>query len=403
MEEQSSQLGADEQDQAQGTSGEAAVLGEERAAKKRKRVVRNFPIIPVEESLQFARHIFDFGSGEPVRRLSLFNHLNKGPESSLSRQIIINAGKYGIIKGGIQADFLELTQEGLRCVNPELENRDRVRARIQVAIDNTELFSKLFERLVGKALPAKQALVDVAVELGASAESAQEAVEIFIVNLRFVGLLKTLSGAERIVSRDYLLEELTQVNDDGYTIQIRPDKSASNGSEQVLSEHAQFDRVCFYITPIGSSESEQRKHSDLFLGSIVEPAVQQFDFDIVRADKIDKPGVITKHIIEYIIKSKLVVVDLSYHNPNVFYELAIRHMMRRPIVQIIRKADNIPFDINQMRTIIIDTTDIYTLVPRIQTYQAEISSQIRRALEDSDAVETPISTYFPSLKTGLSV
>lgn len=403
MREHSIESNADEQGQVQANVSEEAVSSENRTSKKRKRIVRNFPAIPVEDSLQFARQIFEFGSGEPVRKLSLFNHLNKGPESSLSRQIIINAGKYGIIKGGIQADFLELTQEGLRCVNPEVANRERVKARVQVAIDNTELFSKLFERLVNKALPAKQALIDAAVELGASVESAQEAVEIFIVNLRFVGLLKTLSGAERIVSRDYLIEELPPTNEDGYVSQIRTDQGTSNGSGQALSEHTQFDRVCFYITPIGHPESEQRKHSDLFLGSIVEPAIQQFDLDIVRADKIEKPGIITRHIIEYIIKSKLVIVDLSYHNPNVFYELAIRHMMRRPIVQIIRKADNIPFDINQMRTIIIDTTDIYTLVPRIQIYQAEISSQIRRAMEDSDAVETPISTYFPGLKAGLSV
>jgi len=51
-----------------------------------------------------------------------------------------------------------------------------------------------------------------------------------------------------------------------------------------------------------------------------------------------------------------------------------------------------------MRTVVIDTTDIFTLVPKIATYQTEISSQIRRALDNSDAVETPISTYFPALR-----
>jgi hypothetical protein len=126
--------------------------------------------------------------------------------------------------------------------------------------------------------------------------------------------------------------------------------------------------------------------------------LQSFGLIVVRADGIDKPGVITKQIIEYIVRSRLVMVDLSYHNPNVFYELAIRHMMRLPIVQIIRKADPIPFDINQMRTLVIDTTDIFTLVPKIAIYQSEISSQIRRALDNADAVETPISTYFPGLR-----
>ena len=215
----------------------------------------------------------------------------------------------------------------------------------------------------------------------------------FIVNLRFVGLLVTLSGAERIVSKDHALDQLPASG-----VAAIPPASVRPQGTLITGEHAHFESTCFYITPIGAPDSEQRKHSDLFLGSLIEPALQSFGLIVVRADGIDKPGVITKQIIEYIVRSRLVMVDLSYHNPNVFYELAIRHMMRLPIVQIIRKADPIPFDINQMRTLVIDTTDIFTLVPKIAIYQSEISSQIRRALDNADAVETPISTYFPGLR-----
>jgi len=271
--------------------------------------------------------------------------------------------------------------------------RDQARARIKLAIEDIELFAKLHERFVGRALPAKAALIDAAKELGASADAANEAVDTFIVNLRFVGLLTTLSGAERIVSKDHALDQLPASG-----AQSKTESFVRQHGAIVTAEHARFESTCFYITPIGSPESEQRRHSDLFLGSFIEPALQSFGLTVVRADGIDKPGVITKQIIEYIVRSRLVIVDLSFHNPNVFYELAIRHMMRMPIVQLIRKSDSIPFDVNQMRTVVIDTSDIYTLVPRIATYQTEISSQIRRALDNADAVETPISTYFPGLR-----
>jgi hypothetical protein len=92
----------------------------------------------------------------------------------------------------------------------------------------------------------------------------------------------------------------------------------------------------------------------------------------------------------------LAVADLSFHNPNVFYELAIRHARNLPVVQIVRKADPIPFDINQSRTIVVDTTDLYSFVPRIETYKAEISSHVRRALEDPSSAENPFSVFFPS-------
>jgi hypothetical protein len=163
---------------------------------KRRRVVRNFPASPFEEPVAFAKEIFDFASGGPARRLTLFDHINKSPESGASRQLIINAGKYGLIKGGYQSDVIELTPEGARAVDPQMPPRDQSRARIKLAIEDIEIFARLHERFVGKSLPAKAALVDAAVEFEASANAAEEAVETFILNLRFVGLLVTLSGAE---------------------------------------------------------------------------------------------------------------------------------------------------------------------------------------------------------------
>lgn len=371
-------------------------IANEKVAKelaRRKRVVRNYPASPFEEPLEFAKQIFEFGSGEAVRRLTLFDHLSKAPESGASRQLITNASRYGLIKGGYQSDLIELTPDGARSVDPQMPPRDQARASIKLAIEDIELFAKLHERFVGRALPAKAALIDAAKELGASADAANEAVDTFIVNLRFVELLTTLSGAERIVSKDHALDQLPASG-----VTSKPESFVRQHGVIVTAEHARFESTCFYITPIGSPESEQRRHSDLFLGSFIEPALQSFGLTVVRADGIDKPGVITKQIIEYIVRSRLVIADLSFHNPNVFYELAIRHMMRMPIVQLIRKSDSIPFDVNQMRTAVIDTSDIYTLVPRIATYQTEISSQIRRALDNADTVETPISTYFPGLR-----
>ncbi|QQB88041.1 hypothetical protein [Brevundimonas diminuta] len=239
-------------------------------------------------------------------------------------------------------------------------------------------------------------LIDAAKDAGIEPEHAAEAVDTFVVNLRFAGLLKTLSGAERIISLDMLLSELPAASSPSSS----SSPSVPSGSI-ITSEHAQFESTCFYIAPIGDEGSEPRKHSDLFLGSIVEPALETFGLQVIRADSIDKPGIITRQIIDYIMRSRLVIADLSFHNPNVFYELALRHAIKLPIVQLIRSTDKLPFDVNQMRTISIDTTDIYSLVPRIDSYRAEVANQVRRALEADYVVDTPISTYFPNLTVTL--
>jgi hypothetical protein len=135
------------------------------------------------------------------------------------------------------------------------------------------------------------------------------------------------------------------------------------------------------------------------LNYVVEPAVTELGLKIVRADLIGKSGMIGPQLMEHVLRSRLVIVDLSFHNPNVFYELCLRHVSGLPTVHIIRQADKIPFDIQQCRTIPIDTTDIYSLVPKLETYRSEIAQQARQALEnESQVAENPVTVYFPGLK-----
>ena len=375
----------------------------EAVIKKRTRTTRVFPACPFEEALNFTKQIFSFGSGQPVRRLSLFDHLGKSPDSGPSRQLVTNANKYGLIEGNYAAEQLRLTTDGVKAVDDEIPQRDQLNARVSLAITSIEPFQKLYERFKGNKLPAKTALIDAIISDGLEANVAEEAVDIFILNLRFIGLLQMLSGAERIVTLEHLLESLPALSlQKSQFSESKPYVPRQTSAQLMTTEQAKFETVCFYVTPIGEDGSEQRKHSDLFLSSIVEPVLEQFQLKVVRADAIDKPGTITKQIIEYLIRSRLVIADLSFHNPNVFYELAIRHAARLPVVQIVRASDRIPFDLSQTRTIKIDTTDIYTLVPRLEIYKSEIANQVRRALEDPDAVDNPISTFYPNFKAILS-
>ncbi|WP_229790779.1 hypothetical protein [Cognatilysobacter xinjiangensis] len=373
--------------------------------KKKARNSRPFPAASFQEALEFAKAIFDFGSGQAVRRVSVFDHLQKSPESSASRQLITNAGKYGLTEGGYQAEFLKLTSDGLKAVDDELPPREQSRARIALAIERIDSFRALYERFLGNKLPLRAALIDAAKDAGVPEDLAEEAVDTFVINLRFVGLLQTLSGAERIVSVEHFLDTLPAKADSRVLSDFaRPqlDQYRVENGAMVTAPKAEFDAMCFYITPIGEEGSEQRKHSDLFVSSIVEPALEPFGLKLVRADAIDKPGTITRQIIDCILQSRLVIADLSFHNPNVFYELALRHAARLPIVQISRTQERLPFDVNQMRTIRIDTSDIYSLVPKLETHRAEISSQVRRALDDPEAVDNPISTFYPALRMSIS-
>ena len=49
-----------------------------------------FPAAAFEEALEFATAIFQFGSGQPVRRLALFDHPQKAPESGVSTDFALD-------------------------------------------------------------------------------------------------------------------------------------------------------------------------------------------------------------------------------------------------------------------------------------------------------------------------
>ncbi len=175
------------------------------AITKRKREARRFPACPFEEALAFAIEVAKFGSGHPVRRLSLFDHLGKSPESRLSRTLITSAGKYGLTKGGYQARRLKLTEDGARVLDDNLPTREQVNARIKLAIHDQEPFSKLYERFKESTLPERGALLDSMKELAVPESLLEVTTDIFIVNLRFLGLVRNLSGVERLLAEEFVL------------------------------------------------------------------------------------------------------------------------------------------------------------------------------------------------------
>lgn len=147
-------------------------------------------------------------------------------------------------------------------------------------------------------------------------------------------------------------------------------------------------KECFVISPIGQAGSETRERSDLILNHIITPAVSQFGYTPVRADNIDRPGLITSQVIQYVLDAPLVIADLTGHNPNVFYELAIRHVTGKPFIQIIQDGDTIPFDIGPMRTINVTHTHLGLAADAIENIKAQIESLEQNPLD----VETPITT-----------
>lgn len=104
-------------------------------------------------------------------------------------------------------------------------------------------------------------------------------------------------------------------------------------------------KTCFVIMPFGSSSPELKKKFDGVYKGIIVPAIQEAGYEPIREDISATPGSIPKSIVKKLAESQMVVADLTGINPNVFYELGIRHVLSKSgTVLIINKGETIPFD-----------------------------------------------------------
>jgi hypothetical protein len=356
----------------------------------RRRGPKPYPVIPFEQALRIGQGISDFGAGHPMKRDTLLEKLEL-PINQTTKDLITASTKYGITTGAHDAPELKLTEDGAKASSPTA-SLERSNARIKLAISSIEPFKKLYDKFSGGKMPAVEAMRDSLDDMNEGDRAP--CVDIFVQNAKFVGILQTKEGSEFIASLEDAATKTFAPTAAIPQLAVLPVNLPMTGED--------FDSVCFFIAPIGEDDSEHRRHSDAILASYVEKALATVEpkLRVVRADKITQPGMITKQVIEYLLKSRLVVADLSYHNPNVFYELAVRHVTGKPVVHIKRTSDPIPFDNKDFRTIDIEFADKFDILAQIETVRSTIAQFSRQSLSAGDNSDNPLLIYFPDYRFG---
>lgn len=112
-------------------------------------------------------------------------------------------------------------------------------------------------------------------------------------------------------------------------------------------------RLCFILMPFKEEYEDIRK--------AIENIVRECDFEPVRADDILQPGIIHSDIWDRIQRAAVIIVDVTEHNPNVFFELGVAATVKdKSRVIIIRRpsgGNEYPFDIRPLRYIHYSTPD----------------------------------------------
>ena len=114
--------------------------------------------------------------------------------------------------------------------------------------------------------------------------------------------------------------------------------------------------TCFVAMPFGRNKNEQRWFKGWYEG-VIEVAVTDAGYECILAAAEETSGAINDEIRGHLSSDDMVVIDLGgmgpedQPNPNVMYELGIRHAFGLPAVLMAWPDQIIPFDVSNQRVI----------------------------------------------------
>lgn len=178
----------------------------------------------------------------------------------------------------------------------------------------------------------------------------------------------------------------------------------SNPKKRKGTKISDDEKTCFIISPIGKEGTETHNKFKEVLDYVIRPAISSsgYKLRVTRADDIERAGSFIKDILEYVAGSFVVIADLTDQNPNVFYELGVRHSLSPRTVLIAHSLEDIPADLRDYRTIIYDTTAKGAILfrKRLTNYLTEIFNEPSRADNPVlDRLNSVIETQTADLKS----
>ena len=125
------------------------------------------------------------------------------------------------------------------------------------------------------------------------------------------------------------------------------------------------------------------------------PAIPE-GWDAVRADGLSQPGLIDKVYIEELLTADVVLADITFGNPNVFYELGIRQALSdRGTLLVNHRGNHHPFDVRNQ------TILEYVYVGGVSTdgikFQRALHDALVVAAGQQGAGTSPVHVFLPGL------
>ncbi len=171
--------------------------------------VRPFPKNSLEESLVIPKAIQDKSAGKPMKKLLLADAIGRKPASTAYVYLLSSSYKYGLTIGTEKADYISLSELGLKITRPKSEEERDLGLR-EAAL-KPDLFERVYRRFDDAKFPSGQFFQNtLEQEFGVPRALVVECEKLLIKNGRFVGLIRDISGSPHIMIEGAIAQESTE-------------------------------------------------------------------------------------------------------------------------------------------------------------------------------------------------
>src|SRR5262249_48036715 len=157
-------------------------------------------------------------------------------------------------------------------------------------------------------------------------------------------------------------------------------------------------QVCFVDMPF-RTKVDPRSGTEIDFDDIYEcgirPGIETTGLTAIRGDKERTGGIIHTAMFARLLLSEFVVADLTTANPNVFYELGVRHSARPyTTIPIFATVSGLPCDTGLVRAIPYDLEDGRLTEASASKLQSDLAGRIHGALEGPTTDDSPLFQLF---------
>jgi hypothetical protein len=147
-------------------------------------------------------------------------------------------------------------------------------------------------------------------------------------------------------------------------------------------------KKCFVVMPFSSTKScSEEKWTEIF-EYIIKPAVEESSLGYKCKRSVAARENIIKGILEALNQANVVIADLTDNNPNVFYELGVRHTLTNRTILIAQGEEHIPFDLKPY------PVAFYGESPaKIAEFKADIKKKLKDIETTPERADNPVADF----------